>query len=858
MSSRIPAPDGTVDDLHYSIVKNSDDGKLSHTQHYIAYRDAIILSTASGTYDGPQHIIPILITDGDGAAPCTTIYGENLYFKAGATYSFKAKMLKITAKSINVFGEGIVTFDLHGDDGQTSTDAIGPAASGTDGTDNNESATGSQGSVGHTGGNGTAGGSFLLLASSVVGTFNVNLKGGSGSAGSKGGTGGQGGNGCYSKEHYTNTMFSHYKLEDLRSKYRGADGGNGGTGGNGGDGAVGGNFEATILNDCQKLFEVCQDDGSPGGSGEGGDGGAGGKAGEFLLGHTSYSGAIYHRKVANQGGAGGKGSAGSSGKAPDSSQKMKIFTDLIPGSHLPTAFPPDFLQMVCDRLRFEYHIISAATDLSKTSTSPDARATKFLDTLNWLLQTCPAASPAPPDANPGEGTIATLRSNLRQSILDVKYCINLRIDIWGRRLNSIDTLFFPFYGIKEKLEETRHIEDAYLESKKLSGELNQERFNKANEFAGLVQSEKALDSKISEAALACQQLVEEINQTKSILEYKAHDIEGQLRKAESAVQGHVEWSGFGTLLAIGTVAVAPEAAVFEGALTVLEGADLDFNGITTGGGDNVKKSYVLRKITNVRGDVAEIRDKMKDLFKSMGAGGSEGLEMITVDKDKLTELCDEYLEAIDADGPLRVLFEDLQTQSETFNNLVLSYNEKVVQLHKLISDRNQAKLQQQVLQTASSQEDEDYRKMHLLRYFYSSTYTKHKMALIKQIASAAAGVRALTFTNPDYLASWMNFACFGAVTVDCLVEAWHVLRTSLEEYQLVESMNKTQETSFTARIEAAYPFVVGNLKKNRSFIVDLFPKAAVDAHWISSIWKDVRLQSLQVFLEGAKHRYAIR
>ncbi len=222
---------------------------------------------------------------------------------------------------------------------------------------------------------------------------------------------------------------------------------------------------------------------------------------------------------------------------------------------------------------------------------------------------------------------------------------------------------------------------------------------------------------------------------------------------------------------------------------------------------------------------------------------------------RLTELCDEYLEAIDADGPLRVLFEDLQTQSETFNNLVLSYNEKVVQLHKLISDRNQAKLQQQVLQTASSQEDEDYRKMHLLRYFYSSTYTKHKMALIKQIASAAAGVRALTFTNPDYLASWMNFACFGAVTVDCLVEAWHVLRTSLEEYQLVESMNKTQETSFTARIEAAYPFVVGNLKKNRSFIVDLFPKAAVDAHWISSIWKDVRLQGLQVFLEGAKHRH---
>ncbi|THH01215.1 hypothetical protein EW026_g1442 [Hermanssonia centrifuga] len=857
MSSRIPAPDGTVDDLHYSIVKNSDDGKLSHSTHYIAYRDAIILPAASGAYEGPQHILPILITDGDGAAPCTTIYGENLYFKAGATYNFKSKILKIVAKSINVFGEGVVTFDLHGDDGETSTEDIKPAASGRDGTEDTPSENGSDGTKGHDGGNGVAGGSFSLLASSVIGAFIVNLKGGNGSAGRKGGTGGNGGHGCKTNRSYINTNKTNYTLEELQARYRGSKGGRGGTGGNGGNGAVGGNFIAVLPNHCRTLLNVSQDDGSAGAAGEEGDAGKGGEAGECVIGRNGLKSSWRRRMYANAGDQGDAGSRGSAGNAPDSSQKQTILTDFVAQVHVPTAFPPDFLQLICDRLRFEYHILSAVMDLNTPSTDPDARLVKFDETLAWLLLACPAipAPPVDPNVNVEGGILSDLRSNVRQSILNLKYCINLRTDIWGRRLDSIDSLFFPFYGIKEKLRSARHVEEEYLASKKLNGEINKDRYEKANTFASLVQNEKTLKDKITEAGLRCQELVENITRAKTVVEDKTRDIDTQLRKAEKKIEGHVEWNGWGALLALGTVVVAPEAGLVAGAVTVLEGADLDFNGITTGGGDKVQKSYVLRKMTHVQGGISEIRDKMKDLFKGMGEGGGEGLEMITVDKDKFTELCDEYLEAIGADGPLRMLFQDLQTQSDVLNNIILSYNTEVVQLHKLASDRAQAKLQQQVLQIVPSQEDEDYRRLHLLRYFYSSTYTKHKMALVKEIASAAAGVRALTFINPDYLASWMDFGCFGAVTVDCLIEAWEVLRTAIEDYQRVESMNKTQEVPFTARIDTVYPFVVDNLKKNRSFIVDLLPKAAANAHWISSIWRDVRLQGLQVFLEGAKHKH---
>ncbi len=65
-------------------------------------------------------------------------------------------------------------------------------------------------------------------------------------------------------------------------------------------------------------------------------------------------------------------------------------------------------------------------------------------------------------------------------------------------------------------------------------------------------------------------------------------------------------------------------------------------------------------------------------------------------------------------------------------------------------------------------------------------------------------------------------------------------------------MNKMQSLTFKANIGSAFPFALKDLKLHRKFFVALLLNRAVKEHWIDTMWKEVRLEGLQVFLDGAK------
>ncbi|KAK8847726.1 hypothetical protein IAR55_005585 [Kwoniella newhampshirensis] len=424
VADRLKLTSKSSDNPSWRIVTEPAIGQARQScHHYIAYRSATLVSHSAGSTlkeykgeDGTLVTSLVPLPEGKDMPPVVRIHAEDLYIYSGDTFDFPGKTVILMVKRLFVVpgnSSEPVTFLVKGADYPASPyndkdegPQGGTGDNGRDGdADHNitKARDGYQGGQGQTGLPGGEAGRFFfcgqvisLCGADVV--IKIAAIGGKGGQGQRGGRGGTGGKGPYTGWH---------QAEDS------INGGNGGQGGRGGTGGAGGHGGTVVIRQLpvtaypvgthSVTFDAVVTGGEGGEGGPGGYGGFGGESGTYQTGGPGY----YPIDVpCNKGASGGEGDTGykPSESGPIGHKTVRkidpltldpttppsiaaLISSKLPLGPFASLLDPFFMQMVLQRLLFEYELLYGSQyDLSDVNTAPAVGSPRynFDDTSRWL------------------------------------------------------------------------------------------------------------------------------------------------------------------------------------------------------------------------------------------------------------------------------------------------------------------------------------------------------------------------------------------------------------------------------------------------------------------------------------------
>lgn len=817
----------------------------------------------------------VVLPEGAAVTDNIIIFAEDLVIYRGSKFEWPCKNVTIFARRVIVAprasetfasdSDHWITFDVSAPPANDKyvNQSTNPGAAGSKGDDGQspgvgtEAVAGGDGTAGENGGNAASGGTIrfcarlmTLLTEQEEKSVKVCWlsKGGNGGRGQQGGAGGNGGSGVQATDTW------HTPRDSCADAKKGGNGGKGGKGGNGGDG---GHIELCLLKpsataaektkfrEVENTFDVSA--GSNGSSGGGGAKGSAGSAGHIHTG-LGMGDHYYGGQGASDGDAGDPGDANNSTRTPGSSHTASFGEDNVEAWAL--CVSPGFLQMLVQRLLFEYDVLFGSFFDVKPIKGKSAHRLRFELSLQWLVnlndtiqrfENSPELADKPSETETNFTDDQKTQQQLIRSVfggdlwksspelraarqiyrIGYDKLFSLRgsqlppipsTDSYNQSFRLIPTTSFSIKRLElaaqemEVAEARRAVLAEEIAAANWTSSQTADKVQQLSDFVASIEPRRAAAKAKVDSGL------EKVKKDRDALNKRIDQAKAELQNLKPNNPLNLSCDNVVKIIESAAVCMmfTPEAAgmVLAGNVMSVGGSAMSLVTTVHTAQGNVSKDELMGKFYSIEAKLGgkELSQEIAKL--SQGGEATEFMKVIVVAKSKFDALVDSHFPG-DASEEARAVWDLMMKQAKATHKSLIEYQEALlkqaqVEAYFVQSQVAKATLQENTSATASI-------KSQLFYQVYDDSYAQQKAMVVKYYLDAIRAIVAITLEPTSLSHSLIALGCWDNVTGSLFNEViLPQLRAENDYLVSKDSRANRQTTTYSGWItKDQYPVVFG-------------------------------------------------